>query len=612
MAIEQFGQSLLSGQRQRQRRIANQQRKMQREAAIGTLVGAVGNQFLKSKTEEFLNNEANAAARINYKKYLNRAGSIVDEYKQAENFAGGVEAYLKDKRFNYLKLDADKEMPDLINYNEGDINVELEAQAKEWAAANVGNFKSAYESALGMGTQEEFEQAIRNGYEGPANMGDWMVRGITGMFTGKKAGSLKAASATRRRDAMLQAGQNIEAFDAAINSGWDVDSSERFNEAIKNKKIARDNGQREYLGRKPINVYIAGKAVTVFQNEYKITYRSGKTETQNVWDMNHQPTAEYLKRDVSGSRNTNTTQNVEKRGDGFDQVTVTYEYTDKLTGEINTVHSTYIQPSAGAADALSRVTDSEKEITLRNQQIIASDTLNDRENPELTYAGIAEDWASQKIPVIDGERKAGQSEKTELLNNITNIAAGKTRQLLNTYFESGEEVTGFTPDSPQLEAFQNDYPELNRLVLMSEIQAMKSQKNFETGEFSNQQGYAFDVSNTSETSIDLLASFLAAERSRIPVNLSQDTMDKILNSIDITTIDNLPEDRIQSLASRFTGDETEEDALKRLSNLYPTTTRELVKGMLAFQTIMIRANALPPQRPRSDNSFDINTIAPAI
>ena len=89
MAIEQFGQSLLAGQRQKQRRVAKQQRRMQRETALGTIAGAVGNQFLKSKTEEFLNNEANSAARINYKRHLNAASSLIDEYSEAEKTKGG-------------------------------------------------------------------------------------------------------------------------------------------------------------------------------------------------------------------------------------------------------------------------------------------------------------------------------------------------------------------------------------------------------------------------------------------------------------------------------------------------------------------------------------------
>ena len=86
MAIEQFGESLLSSQRARQEKLASQQRKQERkEVLIGLGVkGAMSlaNTALKDKAESFLQNEKVLAARSQYKAGINTASTILDEQKK--------------------------------------------------------------------------------------------------------------------------------------------------------------------------------------------------------------------------------------------------------------------------------------------------------------------------------------------------------------------------------------------------------------------------------------------------------------------------------------------------------------------------------------------------
>jgi len=559
MAIEQFGQSLLSQQRRRQQDIAKRQRRERRDVALGTLAGAIGNTFLQNKTEEFLNNEANAAARINYKKYLNRASGVIDEYKQAENFAGGVEAYLTDKRFNYLKTDAEKEMPDLINYNEGDINVELEARAKEWAAANVGNFKSAYNSALQMGTQEEFEQAIKNGYEGPTNMGEWMVRGITGMFTGKKAGSLKAGSATRRRDSMLQAGQDITVFDAALNSGWDINSSEIFNKAIEEEKIRRDEGKKTDLGPQEININIKGKPLTVIKNKYKIDYRNGTSKIVSEWDTSHAPTAAYLAMDLGGAEKVEVTQTVVKNDLGFNTTVTETKLRSRLLGDEYTIRTE--EDDFGEGNTQRFVTE-EDTFNVRNaRNELANTTLIAAGlPPNLTGQGLSEEYFSRLL-FSDGKGTTPTGEARNKRQDDLDIkTAALTRQALNLYTgdrpdQAGQQTirTEYDPLSRR-QVLEREFEPLSKLTALSMLHSFASQRTADGKMFDTNKGHSIDPNaNPSVHSLDLLASFVELERTETPVNIDEDLMLNIVSEVDVDDIARMDNQRLLNLYSRFRG-----------------------------------------------------------
>jgi hypothetical protein len=549
MAIEQFGQSLLSQQRTRQQDIAKRQRRESRDVALGTLVGGIGDAYLKSKAENFLNNEANQAAKNNYKKYVNRASSVIDEYNKAVNFAGGEEAYLTDKRFNFLKLDAQKEMPDLINYNEGDINIELEAQAKEWAAANVGNFKEAYNSALQMGTQEEFEQALKSGYTGPANMADFLVSGIAGIFTGKKASNLKAASATRRRDAMIEAGKQIAAFDSAINAGWDVNSAEIFNKAIEEERIRKDEGIKTDKELPPTTITLQDKDITIKEKEVITKYRNGRTVTTREPDLTDPVTKDYYDKLYKTSQPIKSESETTANSLGFNVIKNTVISKDPLFGietQVTTVEYDFGTGSKGIARF---VTDEDKAIVRDNRNNLSGVYLTAPGIPDNTTAlGIAEEYFGQMLISPDGKGSTPTTDSIKKrVDDLDTGVAVFTRAGLNLYMgdKSGEE---------RVETLSNEFDALSRLTQLSMIHSFASQRAADGKLFNAAKGHTLDINTEpTEYSLDLIASFVELERTENPVRIDSDLMNNIVAEVNVEDIVKMDNEQLENLYSRLRG-----------------------------------------------------------
>ena len=96
MAIESFGESLLTKQRERQKK---QERKDMRTAAL-TLAGTVGiglyRKNIKKKQEEFFNNQAVRQNRVNYQNALKDSDYFKKLEEQGKAHTGGLRAYLRD------------------------------------------------------------------------------------------------------------------------------------------------------------------------------------------------------------------------------------------------------------------------------------------------------------------------------------------------------------------------------------------------------------------------------------------------------------------------------------------------------------------------------------
>jgi hypothetical protein len=103
MAIEQFGESLLSQKRKRDEDQARKLRRREERNALLGLAGTVGiglyRQNLKNKQQDFLNNQAVLDAKLQARLGNQAAAQYTEEYNKTQSYAGGERAYYRD---NYM------------------------------------------------------------------------------------------------------------------------------------------------------------------------------------------------------------------------------------------------------------------------------------------------------------------------------------------------------------------------------------------------------------------------------------------------------------------------------------------------------------------------------
>jgi hypothetical protein len=100
MAIEQFGESLLSQKRKRDEDQARKLRRREERNALLGLAGTVGiglyRQNLKNKQQDFLNNQAVLDAKLQARLGNQAAAQYTEEYNKTQSYAGGERAYYRD------------------------------------------------------------------------------------------------------------------------------------------------------------------------------------------------------------------------------------------------------------------------------------------------------------------------------------------------------------------------------------------------------------------------------------------------------------------------------------------------------------------------------------
>ena len=535
MAIEQFGQSLLAGQRQRQRRIGKQQRRMQREEALGTLVGGIGNAYLKDKTDQFLNNEANQAFKMNYKRHLNAASNIIDEYAEAEKTQGGIRQYLINKRATFLQQDAESEWADKIGeYSQGDLNRYYQQEAAKWADANIDGFKNAYNSALEMGTMEDFQAAIARGYEGPANMADLVMKGVSGFFRGKNPANARSTVANQQRDDMLAAGKNIETYNAAINNGWDIDSAERLQAAVDNKLIKEKEREKVSTDHVFENINSFGKTYTV--KRVKTVYREadGELVTESTLDDTDEPTALYLEllrgSDESGGIVT-TGQPVVKDEGGYKSTTTPITVTD-LLGRETTVYNVQIDMGEGEMGVASNVTDADRDVVREalTDQTIENLYINEKYQ-DATISMVAEAFANQLT--VD-KQQPGQEQRNKAMESLINSVAVDGRQFLNLF--------GPEEGQARLDAY-NDYgADILRLATNASLVRMGSKMDLDNKTFVSGKGHTLNFNDPHSVALDFLASYVSLDSTESnQVTIPQSIFENMVNAVNTDTIVQTPD-----------------------------------------------------------------------
>jgi hypothetical protein len=193
MAIEQFGESLLSSQRARQEKLASQQRKQERkEALIGLGVkGAMSlaNTALKDKAESFLQNEKVLAARSQYKAGINTASTLLDEQKKIAESGQSAYQYFEEQIRPLYKEKALEYAPPEISGDERLFEQFLSTNLKSIVEQRVEQHNAGLKIAGTMGDMATFDADLLKKVKSarPVNIVDYASRAALNFFKGKSS-----------------------------------------------------------------------------------------------------------------------------------------------------------------------------------------------------------------------------------------------------------------------------------------------------------------------------------------------------------------------------------------------------------------------------------------
>ena len=193
MAIEQFAESLLSSQRDRQDKLASQQRKQERkEALIGLGVKGVmslANTALKDKAESFLQNEKVLAARSQYKSGVNTASVILDEQKQIAESGQSAYQYFEKIMRPIYKGKAIEYAPPEVSGDERLFDQFITTNLKPLVEQRVEQHNAGLKIAGTMGDMATFDadllKKVKNAR--PVNIVDYASRAAINFFKGKSS-----------------------------------------------------------------------------------------------------------------------------------------------------------------------------------------------------------------------------------------------------------------------------------------------------------------------------------------------------------------------------------------------------------------------------------------
>lgn len=193
MAIEQFGESLLSSQRARQEKLASQQRKQERkEVLIGLGVkGAMSlaNTALKDKAESFLQNEKVLAARSQYKAGINTASTILDEQKKIAESGQSAYQYFEEQMRPLYKEKAMEYAPPEVSGDERLFEQFLSTNLKSIVEQRVEQHNAGLKIAGTMGDMATFDAELLKQVKSarPVNIVDYASRAALNFFKGKSS-----------------------------------------------------------------------------------------------------------------------------------------------------------------------------------------------------------------------------------------------------------------------------------------------------------------------------------------------------------------------------------------------------------------------------------------
>jgi len=555
MAIEETFKGLQQVKRRQAERIRKQQRKQQRVDTVfaaGSILSRVGNAFLREQASNFLNNEDNMAKQAKYKSFLNTANNSIEEYKKAEKHEGGVLQYLTDKRSNYLMKDATEEYAKLDELNETELNKYIQGEARTWADTHKEVFESEYREALKLGSFEDYQAALATEYKGPKNVGEFFYRGAKGFFAGKNKNQIRASNVkTTRATLMEQAGISVQAFDTAVNSGYDVDSAETITKAVSDKLL---NVKEDQLIEGPIssskNIVSEDKTATIQYITKKYKRADGSTYEQVDFDLTDPQTALYADR-IDGadiqSRLDVGKQKVEELTDswGIPYTKTIIPVVDRVFGNtIEEVVSIVYKPATSQTSALRQV--DEEQVSMTRNVLNETSQVPMYTPGNATFMESFEDFHTSQYG-----KEPEQSEINQAREDGAKLIAAKTRLAIQTLSGQMREDGMFVGDQ-----YAKDLPtyfdEVAPLVALAEVRSYESRKT-NSGAYVNTKGYEFNPKNMQ---LELVASLVNLENEATAPTISPQLLSSMLDNISLDEAASLTDEHKRHLLRSMTKDQS--------------------------------------------------------
>ena len=540
MSIDEFGSSLLSQQRARTRQNRERQEKDVKQERLFTLASVgvkLGNQFLAKRAEDFMNTEAVYAKKANYKSALNKASNVLEEYKKADAYEGGVEGYLTKKRADFLMQDAQQEYEGLENLKPAEVRRYVNNQAAEWAKTNKVAFQSAYDAANRMGTMEDYDVLLREEYQGPRSVGDWLGAKAKGFFAGKNPQVIKNSNVNTARSAYLdQSAASLNAFDAAVKANFDIDSAESIAKAVANKEVNKKD--RQLISTKPATVTVSAEGeANTFQTiikEYKEA--DGSIVQEKEFDLTDPRTKEYLEKYNLGvarveKGETNTVTNEWGVHENVTKITET-----NVLGVKTSFYTRTFDVDKGLVGTAAAVTEAEKSIISDALNTAAGvPTFTRGVSADETYRGLLENYLNNSLP----EGAEGDTTRTAAVNDrFFTLTAAKARMAIQR----------FTDDKDFTKAITTMGSEIAPLVLMAELRGIQSREGTD-GLYRTEKGFEYDPE---KGSADLISALISAEGTTAEINLSPETLNSLLEDTNLDEVVNLSTSHRASLLDAMT------------------------------------------------------------
>lgn len=228
MAIQQFGESLLSDIRSRRAKEEKRLRKEEEKQAIlglGVgLLGKIGNEVLADKTSSFLQNEQIFAARAQQKAAAQNAANIFATEKAVQASGMSYEDYFSKAMRPEFEARAKTELDMDVTGPAGAYESLVSKKVRELAEQQAEAHRTALELANKVSSTEDFDAtvAINAKKARPSSVGSLITGGIKNFFTGRSREDIE-------EEALL-----------AITEGPMSDNAEKLNVFMKEYNRTKD------------------------------------------------------------------------------------------------------------------------------------------------------------------------------------------------------------------------------------------------------------------------------------------------------------------------------------------------------------------------------------
>ena len=191
MAIQQFGESLLSNVRKRNDDEEKRRRKEAEKAAImglgATVAIGVGNELLSSKTASFLNNEQVLNARIQQKQASSNAANIFSTEQDIQASGLSYEDYFAKNMRPLFEARAKETLDIDVAGPAGAYNDMVTTQVRQFAKQQSEAHRRALVLANNISDKGDYESVVALNAKAarPTSVGKALTGGIARLFTGK-------------------------------------------------------------------------------------------------------------------------------------------------------------------------------------------------------------------------------------------------------------------------------------------------------------------------------------------------------------------------------------------------------------------------------------------